>query len=100
MIYIEHPVLRPVSSNPVLRLENQNSHSKSCGPDMKIPSSDPLSAHQIGPDDVLMTSVGGCYTNVLPNSSDQFDCSRGYRLAMKILCPDSESTQKTSLDTG
>jgi hypothetical protein len=26
---------------------------------MKIPSSDP---HQIGPDDVLMTSVGGCYT--------------------------------------
>ena len=28
---------------------------------MKIPSSDPPSAHQIGPDDVLMTSVGGCY---------------------------------------
>jgi hypothetical protein len=26
---------------------------------MKIPSTDP---HQIGPDDVLMTSVGGCYT--------------------------------------
>ena len=29
---------------------------------MKIPSSDPPSVHQIGPDDVLMTSVGGCYT--------------------------------------
>jgi hypothetical protein len=29
---------------------------------MKIPSSDPPSAHQIGLDDVLMTSVGGCYT--------------------------------------
>jgi hypothetical protein len=28
---------------------------------MKIPSSDPPSAHQIGSDDVLMTSVGGCY---------------------------------------
>ena len=29
---------------------------------MKIPSSDPPSVHQIGPDDVLMTSVGRCYT--------------------------------------
>ena len=28
---------------------------------MKLPSSDPLSIHQIGPDDVLMTSVRGCY---------------------------------------
>ena len=28
---------------------------------MKIPSSDPLSAHQIGLDDVLMTLVRGCY---------------------------------------
>jgi hypothetical protein len=35
--------------------------------------------------------------NVLPDSSS--DCSRGYRSAMKILCPDSEFTQKTSLDT-
>jgi hypothetical protein len=29
---------------------------------MKIPSSDPPSAHQIGPDDVFMTPVRGCYT--------------------------------------
>jgi hypothetical protein len=28
---------------------------------MKTPSSDPPSAHQIGLDDVLMTSVEGCY---------------------------------------
>ena len=28
---------------------------------MKIPSLDPPSAHQIGPDDVLMTSVRECY---------------------------------------
>jgi hypothetical protein len=28
---------------------------------MKIPSSDPPSAHQIGPDDVLMSSVRECY---------------------------------------
>ena len=33
---------------------------------MKIPSSDPPSAHQIGPDDVLMTSVEGCYTISFP----------------------------------
>ncbi len=29
---------------------------------MKVPSSDPPSVHQIGPNDVLMTSVGRCYT--------------------------------------
>ena len=29
---------------------------------MKIPSSDPPSAHQISPDDVLMISIRGCYT--------------------------------------
>jgi hypothetical protein len=28
---------------------------------MKIPFSDPPSAHHIGPDDVLMMLVGGCY---------------------------------------
>ena len=33
---------------------------------MKIPSSDPPSVHQIGPDDVLMTSVRGCYTMSFP----------------------------------
>ena len=33
---------------------------------MKIPSSDPPSVHQIGPDDVLMTSVRGCYTMFFP----------------------------------
>ena len=33
---------------------------------MKIPSSDPPSAYQIGPDDVLMTLVGGCYTMSFP----------------------------------
>jgi hypothetical protein len=33
---------------------------------MRIPSSDPPSAHRIGPDDVLMTSVGGCYMMFFP----------------------------------
>jgi hypothetical protein len=33
---------------------------------MNIPSSDPPSVHQIGPGDVLMTSVGGCYTMSFP----------------------------------
>ena len=33
---------------------------------MKIPSSDPPSVHQIGPDDVLMTSVRRCYTMSFP----------------------------------
>jgi hypothetical protein len=47
--------------NLILGLEYQNIHSKGDRPDMKIPSSDPPSAHWIGPDDVLMTSVGGCY---------------------------------------
>jgi hypothetical protein len=44
--------LRPVSSNPVLRLENENSHSKSCGPDLKIPSSDSESLAKTGSDDI------------------------------------------------
>jgi len=48
--------------NLILGLEYWNIHSKGNRPDMKIPSSDPPSAHQIGPDDVLMTSVEGCYT--------------------------------------
>jgi len=48
--------------NLILGLEYQNIYSKGDRPDMKIPSSDPPSVHQIGPDDVLMTSVGGCYT--------------------------------------
>jgi hypothetical protein len=29
-------------------------------------TSDPPSVHQVGPDDVLMTSIGGCYTMSFP----------------------------------
>ena len=47
--------------NLILGLKYWNIHSKGDRPDMKIPSSDPPSVHQIGPDDVLMTSVGRCY---------------------------------------
>ena len=52
--------------NLILGLEYWNIHSKGDRPDMKIPSSDPPSAHQIGPDDVLKTSVGGCYMMSFP----------------------------------
>jgi hypothetical protein len=52
--------------NLILGLEYQNICSKGDRPDMKIPSSDPPSVHQIGPDNVLMTSVRGCYTMFFP----------------------------------
>ena len=52
--------------NLILGLEYQNIHSKGDKPDMNIPSSDPPSVHQIGPDDVLMTSVRGCYMMSFP----------------------------------
>jgi hypothetical protein len=52
--------------NLILGLEYRNIHSKGDKLDMKIPSSDPPSAHQIGTDDVLMTSVGRCYTMSFP----------------------------------
>ena len=52
--------------NLILGLEYQNIYSKGDRPDMKISSSDPPSVHQIGPDDVLMTSVGRCYTMSFP----------------------------------
>ena len=51
-----------LSVNLILGLKYQNIYSKGDRPDMKIPSSDTPSVHQIGPDDVLMTSVGRCYT--------------------------------------
>jgi len=76
--------------NLILGLEHQNGCIKGYRPDMKIPSSDPESAHQIGPDDIWFMSFGR--GNLTPSW-----CS--YRSAMKILCPDSESPQKTSLDT-
>jgi hypothetical protein len=47
--------------NLILGLKYWDIHSKGDRPDMKIPSSDPPSVHQIGSDDVLMTSVRGCY---------------------------------------
>jgi hypothetical protein len=49
----------PLWVNPILGLEYQNIHSKSDRPDMKMPSSDPESAHQIGPDDIWFMSFGG-----------------------------------------
>ena len=52
--------------NLIQGLEYWNIHNKGDKPDMKIPSSDPPSAHQIGPDDVLMTSVRGYYTMSFP----------------------------------
>ena len=49
MIY-KTSCLRPVSYNPVLGLEHQNSHSKSYKPDMKIPFIDSESPLKIAPD--------------------------------------------------
>jgi len=43
--------------NLILGLEYYNICSKSDRPDMKIPSSDPESAHQIGPDDIWFMSL-------------------------------------------
>ena len=39
------------------------------------------------------------WPNPPPSAPDWFACSMGYRPTMKISCPDSESPQKTSLDT-
>jgi len=39
-------------SQPYSRVRISDIHSKSDRPDMKIPSSDPESAHQIDPDDI------------------------------------------------
>jgi hypothetical protein len=44
--------LRPVLSNPVLGLKNQNTYSKSHGPDRKIPSSDSETPSKAGSDDI------------------------------------------------
>ena len=85
--------------NPILGLKYWNIHSKGNRPDMKIPSSDPESAHQIGPDDIwFMSFRGGNPT--LSWCSKLIWLEHGLRSAMKILCPDSKSPQKTSLDTG
>ena len=51
MIY-KTSCLRPVSSNPVLRLEHQNSYSESYKVDMKILSLDMESLLKTGPDDI------------------------------------------------
>jgi hypothetical protein len=65
---------------------------------VKIPSSDPESAHQIGPDDIwFMSFRGGNPT--LSWCSKLIWLEHGLRSAMKILCPDSESPHKTSQDT-
>ena len=51
--------LRPVLSNPVLGFKNQNTYSKSHGPDMKIPSSDSESPPKAGSDDIYIIPFGG-----------------------------------------
>jgi len=65
---------------------------------MKIPSSDPESAHQIGLDDICSCHLEKV-TRPLLGVPNRFSWSMGYRSAMNILCPDSESPQKTSPDT-
>ena len=45
--------------NLILGLEHSNGCIQGYRPDMKIPSSDPESAHQIGPDDILFMSFRG-----------------------------------------
>ena len=84
--------------NLILKLEYQNICNKSNRSDMKIPSSDHESAHQIG--QIIYSS---CHleekTWPPPGVSNWFAYSMGYRSAMKISGPDSESPQKTSLDT-
>jgi hypothetical protein len=58
--------------NPILGLEYQNIHSKGDRSDMKIPSSDPESAHQIGPDDIWFMSFGG--GNPTPSRCSKLIC--------------------------
>jgi len=132
--------------NLILGLYHRNGCIKGYRPDMKIPSSDPESAHQIGPNDIWFMSFRGGNPTPL-GVSNWFTCSMGYSSATKILfggfwisseiksryksnhpkrscsyflilcsyhwsshircyngnfkfpCPDSESPQKTSLDT-
>jgi hypothetical protein len=51
--------LRPVSSNPVLGLEYQNTHSESYRVDMKIPFSDSESPLKTWPYDLQIILFGG-----------------------------------------
>ena len=51
--------LRPVLLNPILGLENQNTHSKSHGLDMKIPFSDSESPPKAGSENIYIIPFGG-----------------------------------------